>query len=157
MIYELFVEGVPVPQGSMSAFPYEDEDEKLHVRQTHSRKDLTPWRDLIGYCWRTKYGFTDLDEPLFMALLFYVPTPKKLERTYPDRVGPGDLDKLARGVYDALEKIAYVNDARVVVQIHRKVYANSRHDAGVQIVLAPWSEVATSDLMGLFRGEGIKR
>lgn len=141
---EFRVFGVPAPQGSKNAgvkkngraFVYDQGAAKLH-----------PWRqDISDAGAKIMDGRSPLDGPLFCDLTFFVHRPAKPSfKDYP--ATPYDLDKLTRGVYDAL-KFAQVikDDARIVEGHGRKRFADSPDDLGVLVrvmSMAEWTSLAS--------------
>jgi crossover junction endodeoxyribonuclease RusA len=109
-VYEFFVEGVPVSQGSMSVF---------NGRIVHQKpKELTAWRNAIGNACRAimkpMTGAVEVD------ITFMLPRPRTVKRDQP-HVRP-DVDKLARAALDGLTGAAFADDAQVTMLTARKVY-----------------------------------
>lgn len=127
--------GEPAPQGS-----------KKHVgggRLVESSKRLHPWRELVTWSARSAAGpgWKPIEGPVVVAIEFYKRRPKghpKSSRTVPTSV-TGDLDKLARGVCDALTFAGiYGDDSQVVDALLRARYATDRPELAL-----PW-ELADS-------------
>lgn len=130
--------GHPAPQGS-----------KRHVgggRMIESSKGLKPWRKTVEDAARqAAAGAAPLDGPLVAEITVTVPRPKsapKTRTTWPQTRSSGDLDKLIRGVLDAIDKAgAIADDSRVVELTARKVYPDQGLDAlprpGVVVHLWP--------------------
>jgi crossover junction endodeoxyribonuclease RusA len=109
-IYEFFVEGIPVSQGSMSVF---------NGRIVHQKaKELTAWRNAIGNACRAimnpMTGAVEVD------ITFMLPRPRTVRRDQP-YVRP-DVDKLARAALDGLTGAAFADDAQVTRLTARKMY-----------------------------------
>ena len=109
MILEAFVPGLPAPQGS-----------KRHVGRgimVESSKALAPWREDVRQGVRAVLGDADpIDGPCIVRLTFWLPRPKshpRTRRTLPDT--RPDLDKLARGVCDALTSSGAIRDDAIIV------------------------------------------
>ena len=119
---EFRADGAPVPQGSMKV---------IHGRVLHSQGSaLAVWRSTVAFSAKLA-GATPKEGAIEMWLVFIMPRPKTVKRPYP--TVPPDLDKLIRGVLDALTGICYIDDAQVV-EIHaHKIYGNS---PGVEVRLA---------------------
>lgn len=108
---EFSVEGTPVPQGSMKV---------IHGRILHSQGSaLINWRNQIGFAARQALT-PKLQNAVTMDLVFFMPKPKTVKRTFPS-VAP-DLDKLIRAVLDALTGIAYEDDGQVCSIHAHKIY-----------------------------------
>ena len=113
--------GAPVPQGSMKV---------INGRVLHSQGSaLAVWRSSIA--WAAKQAGAKLtDAPITITMVFIMPRGKTVKRALPT-VAP-DLDKLVRGVLDALTGVAYLDDAQVVSIHAHKVYGSS---GGVEVRL----------------------
>ena len=132
--------GHPAPQGS-----------KRHIgrgRMIESSKRLPDWRDAVTEAARKAVAAADLeplDGPLVAEITVTVPRPKSAPKTrlsWPQTRSSGDLDKLVRGILDALDQgDAIADDSRVVELTARKVYPNEGLDAlprpGVVVHLWP--------------------
>lgn len=115
----ILVHGIPAPQGS-----------KRHVGggvMIETCKALKPWRETV------KWAVLDMrergenavmvDGPISANIQFYLPRPKSRPKRecYPDR--KPDLDKLIRGIFDAMSQVGvWRDDAQVVSLITHKVY-----------------------------------
>lgn len=135
--YGFRVYGIPAPQGSKK--PRVTKAGKPYV-QEQSAKTLVPWRSAVREAALTARGVEDMMLlPVRLQVIFYMPrpasvTPKK--RLYPS-VAP-DLDKMVRGVGDALKDAGvYKDDAQVVAINASKVYATEdiRYSPGAWIVV----------------------
>ena len=109
---QFFVEGTPIPQGSMK-----------HIgngRMIHSRAtELATWRALIALAAK-QAGCTPIDSPIIISMRFQLKRPKTVKRDHP--TVPPDLDKLVRGVLDGLTNTAYSDDSQVIDIKAEKVY-----------------------------------
>lgn len=131
------VYGVPAPQGSKKGFVVNGRVNM--VEQSH--KKLKPWREEVSdQAAKVIDGRDPLDGHLFADITFLVKRPPSAKnRPFPN-VYP-DLDKLTRGVYDALKMGGAIkDDARIVEGHGRKVYADSAEDQGCLILLMSMSE-----------------
>lgn len=130
-VAEFFVPGVPRPQGS-----------KDHVgggRLVESSKGLREWRWRVGLAANQARRGAALHAGAVRAtLVFVMPRPKGLHRDTPTppMVQPPDIDKLARGVLDALTGTLIVDDALVTSlgDTHKR-YAEPAEPPGVQITV----------------------
>lgn len=123
-----FVRGLPAPQGS-----------KKHVgngRMVEMSKRLPKWRAAVieaaveALAGRPGFG---RDEPIYCALQFFMPRGVTVKREYPT-VTP-DVDKLERGVMDALTLAkVWGDDAQVVSGTRGKRYADEC-PSGVRITI----------------------
>jgi crossover junction endodeoxyribonuclease RusA len=106
---EIFVAGVPIPQGSMR-----------HVgngRIVSKSPKLKEWRGKIAQEVIATYGEPEITQPVSITVIFNLPKPKTVKRSEP--TVPPDLDKLQRAVGDALSiDCKYLKDDAVVVEWH---------------------------------------
>ena len=80
---------------------------------------LAVWRSSIAIEAK-RAGCRPINGAVFINLLFSMPRPKTVKR--PSPTVPPDLDKLIRGVLDALTAVAYVDDGQVTEITAIKVY-----------------------------------
>lgn len=146
---ELWVPGVPIPQGSLKAFvrPHPIKHRGTgqcsggqgYVSMTSDNDNLKAWRDhvkAVAFAVRARHGMTTLDEPLEICATFFLPRPKSLHKTVVYPIGKPDLDKLMRAIGDALTDAALIfDDSRFVNEITYKRYAPTPAQAGVAITL----------------------
>jgi len=132
-VINLFIAGVPQPKGSSRAF-------MAHGRPiiTSTNKNLKSWEGIV----RNALGMASVDlikGPVTVSLWFTLPQPQtraaKPRSADPRKRIPvpdtkPDLDKLVRGTLDALNKVAFEDDARVVQLDAFKKYGDR---VGVQI------------------------
>jgi len=106
-----FVEGKPVPQGSMKVI----NGHVLHAKGS----ELIYWRSAIGLKAKEfiKQPYTGA---IKIKLEFGLMIPKTINRTYPTKYP--DLDKLIRAVLDGLTGVGYVDDSQVVEILASKRY-----------------------------------
>ena len=120
---QFFVEGTPIPQGSMK-----------HIgngRMIHSRAtELATWRALIALAAK-QAGCTPIDSPIIISMRFQLKRPKTVKRDHP--TVPPDLDKLVRGVLDGLTNTSYLDDSQVIDIKASKVYSET---PGVEIEIS---------------------
>lgn len=130
---EVTVLGVPVTQGSMKV---------RRGRITHSDDKLMPWRELIAWHVRQEcaaQGLTEpLDGPVAITATFTVRRPPSIPRSrWAPWVKP-DIDKLARGLLDAVVLGgAIVGDSQVITLMLSKVYPVDGNLPGVTFTVAP--------------------
>ena len=126
---KLTVIGLPVPQGSKSAHPFRRKDGSLGVAVHEGGKaaSLKDWRRAIADAARAymaEYGLeSPADGPLWMTVTFYLPRPASASKRVLYPAKKPDCDKLCRAVGDALSKIAYTDDSRIVDLLVRKRFA----------------------------------
>lgn len=120
-------------------------DGSLFVRE-QSAKTLKPWREEISdQAAKVIDGRDPLDGDLFVDITFLMKRPKSAKnRPFPN-VMP-DLDKMTRGVYDALKMGGLIKDDARIVRGHGcKVYADTPEDQGCLITVMSmdeWSSLA---------------
>jgi len=105
-----------------------------------------PWRDSVTWAFLEKYGrhFMPFDGAIQLTVLFYLPRPashfKKSgelsaegeRHPYPDKRSAPDLTKAVRNTEDALNRLAYVDDKRVVMIIARWLW---REQPGATVIV----------------------
>jgi Holliday junction resolvase RusA-like endonuclease len=102
-----------------------------------SSKKLPGWRESVVMA--AKVAFMDRERqqilgPVTLTCTFYMPRPKSVSRKYPNTMP--DLDKLLRGIGDALQVAGVIsNDGQIVSIEAHKVYSESPADNGVEIWL----------------------
>ena len=115
------VEGIPVAQGSMTAFQSASTG-KIIMPQ---KAALLTWRTKVaeaGHKARSQAAGWPWDCAIAVKVDFYLPRPKSAKnRNYP-HVKP-DIDKLIRAVLDGLTGVLWVDDSRVVAVGACKKYA----------------------------------
>ena len=123
--------GLPVPQGSKTAFPVRSALGRVSValtdgRSKDAREQHKNWRfavSMYAYAWIAQHpGFTPLDQPVSLDITFYLHRPPSIpkSRLLPDR--KPDLDKLVRAVGDSLKGLIYTEDSRITSGGQRKRY-----------------------------------
>lgn len=124
-LLELWVAGVPVPQGSKVAQPIYRGSKAKGTRQftgkvriaEQQRAGLDVWRDAVTAAARLAWaGRPPLAMPLLSGMAFVlVPFKSTRAGEWPTGSRTGDLDKLVRAVGDALTQSGvYVDDRKVV-------------------------------------------
>ena len=115
-----FVSGHPKPKGSWT--PLRTRDGKIKFR--HASNKTARWcvdaKEQVAILWKGPI----LEGPIFVDLLFLLPRQKTVSRPYPTGRYCGDLDKLARGVLDAMTGVVYVDDSQVVDLPVKKRYTD---------------------------------
>jgi Holliday junction resolvase RusA-like endonuclease len=117
----------PAPQGS-----------KKHIgngRMVEQSKRVEPWRKAVAVAARQAIGagWTPLDGPLAIEVIFTVRKPKsapKTRTTWPCTRDSGDLDKLLRSTFDALatDVSAIADDSRVIQVTAVKAFPGEHPD-----------------------------
>ena len=143
------VDGAPVTQAGMRAVPIKGKDGAPGgVRQISSGgKGLMFWRTLISKEASTAMnGAPLLSGPVGIYARFTLERPKSRAKRehFPD--GRPDVSKLARALEDALSKVVYEDDARIVDEHVTKRYVGDIGGAlkpGVDVVV--WRFVEDPD------------
>lgn len=130
-----FVEGRPVPQGSLKFI----RGHAIHERA----QDLAVWRANIATGAKLS-KMKKIEGAVEVHLTFTLAKPKTVKRNEPF-VRP-DIDKLCRAVLDGLTGVAFDDDQQVTHLIAHKVYAEKQ---GVYIRIIDRKE----KLSGLLAGE----
>lgn len=121
---EVFVPGVPAPQGSMRAFVPKRRTPvpiaapgPTRVIVTADNPETTPWRADVRVFVRKATGPVGIvipEGPVALALEFVLKRrADEPKRTLRPHTRKPDLDKLARAVMDALTGLVYRDDAQV--------------------------------------------
>lgn len=119
--FRLTVYGIPGPQGSKTAKGRNRTTGRLVM--VESSKKVKPWREAVraaaltalNNMTREQRRTFPMDGPLAVRMVFTLPKPTsapKRTRTWPIRYP--DVSKLARSTEDALTKVIWADDARVV-------------------------------------------
>jgi Holliday junction resolvase RusA-like endonuclease len=126
------VYGDPAPQGSKTAKVIRGK-----AIMWESSKKLPGWRESVVMAAKVSFmenNNMQLLGPVTLHCKFYMPKPKSVSRKYPN-IAP-DLDKLLRGIGDALQISGVIsNDAQIVSIDAHKVYADTPADNGVEVWL----------------------
>lgn len=141
-LFETRVYGLPRPQGSLTLY---GTNGRGKPKLGHGQP-LILWRETCVTALRAALpvGWVPLSSSAAVQLRFYLPRPQRhftrhgdLRNDAPTYVANGaDLDKLVRGVFDALTISGVIADDRHVSLVRaEKVYADANSDAGVQIAL----------------------
>lgn len=135
----LFVDGVPVPQGSKSAYPNPRTGRIMMVEgKGAATKRHKQWRSdvrAVAVRWVEHHpGFVMLDEPVRLRAVFYLPRPKSYPAWRWIPSARPDLSKLARSIEDSLSDVIYRDDARISDLSVAKRYALDR-GPGVSIIV----------------------
>jgi Holliday junction resolvase RusA-like endonuclease len=102
-----------------------------HVIHTRGSA-LAAWRSAIALEAR-KAGAFPVRVPIILNMTFILTKPRTVKRENP--TVPPDLDKLIRGVLDALTAIAYTDDSQVISITAQKIYGET---PGVLIDIAEY-------------------
>lgn len=136
MTLKVFVQGKPVPQGSLNPMPYKKKNGKMGVN-VFQKPALLEWREKIAEAVKAAKGDTYFpkETPVYLALRFYLLRPKTSKRKMPCCKGI-DLDKACRSVLDALSGVIYDDDCQVCHIVTQKMYVESERLQGVEIEIA---------------------
>jgi Holliday junction resolvase RusA-like endonuclease len=122
-VINFFVDGQPIPQGSMKV---------INGHVIHSQGSaLASWRSSIALAAKMAGAKPHL-EPVEIEMIFTMARPRTVTRPEPS-VAP-DLDKLVRAVLDGLTAIAYRDDGQVTTLTASKIYGKR---AGVSVKVGP--------------------
>lgn len=134
-IIEVFVQGKPVPQGSLNPMPFKRKNGKLGVN-VFQKPELIEWRESIAKVVKEnrKGVFFSKETPVKVCLFFRLLRPKSAKRKFPSCKGI-DIDKACRSVLDALSEVAYADDCQVVFLSAMKVYVDDEDKQGVFITI----------------------
>lgn len=122
MTVTFHVPGIPVPQGSLRAFmPRVGK----HPIVTADNAKLRPWRSLVTCCAKQAWSGPPTWGAVDITLTFCFSKPKSYpkNRELPHTKRP-DVDKLARGMLDALTGVVFHDDSQVVCLEAVKRYAD---------------------------------
>lgn len=112
--------GVPVPQGSMKAFTHPG---AKFASITSDNKKLKPWRQEVAGCAiREMDGAPPTNGAVELAVRFYFQKPKSTPKYVTEMITKPDVDKLIRGICDALKGIVYRDDSQVVFKAGSKEF-----------------------------------
>jgi crossover junction endodeoxyribonuclease RusA len=127
--FSIFIVGEPAPQGS-----------KRHVGNgvmIEASKKVKPWRkavaDQIGKAFAIQ-GEVKFEGAIELEQVFILKRPTSVKRLLP--TVPPDLDKLERGLWDALTLARiWTDDSLVVVSRSSKLYAKNGEPTGVFVYI----------------------
>ena len=128
-----FVHGIPRPEGSTRAWV---RGGKAII--THANKNLLPWRQEVAACAVAAHVELSAKHiPVEISAAFVFPRPSGVsEKKRPLPSTRPDIDKLLRGILDALAGIAYVDDGQVCSVSATKTYARDGERIGAHIRVA---------------------
>lgn len=132
--------GLPVAQGSLRGFV-------KHGKPiiTSTAKGLGAWRNQIAQAAYEKIVSDNMtkgkDVPIIadggyeVSCIFFLPRPKSLPKRFAHPAKRPDIDKLQRGLLDALTGIIWHDDAQVVKITAAKEYASEKEPPGVAVTV----------------------
>jgi len=136
---EFFVPGKPQPGGSKKGFVNPRNGRVVIVEDAKRNKD---WRAVVALAaTEAMKGRAPLDGPLRLVVTFHMPRPKghfgkagKLKPSAPTySTSRPDSTKLLRSTEDAMSGIVWRDDAQIVCQVVRRLYADG--PVGAEIVV----------------------
>ena len=143
------VYGTAASKGSMKARLIRTKTGKMFPIVTDSNRGVASWQQLIKE--GANHAIAALpasdravnDGPVRVTVAFYLPRPQNLmKRGLPvAHLKTPDLDKVTRAVFDALAKVAYVDDKLIVEAVIGKFYADVDDVAHVDIRVEPTAGV----------------
>jgi crossover junction endodeoxyribonuclease RusA len=128
--------GVPQPQGSSRAFVPRGWNRAII---TSDNSKLKPWRQEIAGTAQaimnsSKIGLLE-DVPLSIEASFFFDKPKSAKKSLRYKITKPDVDKLVRGLFDALTGIVFRDDAQIVTSIsHKRFGVPSRVEVSISEV-----------------------
>ncbi len=124
---EFVVWGTAVPKGSARAFVPKGWKRPIITTDNNS---LKAWEQVVRAELQRVMAESDrtllmtlFDAPVFVRCVFHLPRPKSLPARVRHHVKRPDVDKLARGLIDALRGVAFRDDVQVAALHAYKVYA----------------------------------
>lgn len=120
---ELVVYGVAQAKGSIRAFMPKGFNRPV---LTSTNRNLAQWEALVRQEAQKHAPQTFFDGPVRVVLNFYLPRPQSLPRKVTHHMKKPDLDKLTRGILDALTPVVWRDDAQVVDVRATKHYQDDR-------------------------------
>lgn len=135
------VPGLPQPQGSARAYTYKRKAEKgggIGARVDTDNPKLKAWRENVAWCARRAHRGPALKGPIRLIADCYLPRPKSVRRLSP--TVPPDIDKIARGLADAMTGVIYEDDSQITQLKVSKFYAAPGNPPCAVIVVTPLTE-----------------
>jgi crossover junction endodeoxyribonuclease RusA len=131
--FEVF--GIAQPKGSTKSFAFKRPDQSLGTRTTSDNPNLQQWAALVRQVAQMKAGgvFFARETAVEVEIRFALPRPSSLARRVVHDVRKPDIDKLARGVLDALSGVLFHDDAQVIDLRVGKRYAGADEPASAAI------------------------
>lgn len=139
MVVELFVRGIPAPQGSKRGINHKSTGRVVLIESSNVR--VKSWREDVRNATMDAYGFdAPMGGPIGVNLAFVLPRPKYLctkkaiQLPTPAHTKRPDIDKLVRATLDALKSGGvYTDDACVVELTASKRTADMDEHSGCHI------------------------
>lgn len=133
LVFTVF--GLPQPQGSAKAFMPKG---SRYPVVTSDNPNLKAWRRDVARAALSAgcAGRQPHDGPMRVELDFYLHRPQALKVDRPHITRP-DVDKLARGILDALTGVVWRDDGQVVTLTARKFYTEAGVSPRAVILVQP--------------------
>lgn len=77
-----------------------------------------------------------MEGPIEVKVVFFVKPPKKMPKGRTEPTVKPDIDNMIKGIFDALNKIAWKDDAQVISVISQKHYYDEPH---IRVTVEPYS------------------
>lgn len=136
LVAEFVVDGLPVPQGSKSAWVSQAGPKPRAIVHDDNAKVLKPWRALVQAAAAAVRPALPIEGPVLLVAEFRFVRPKSVRRERPS-VKP-DLSKLLRAIEDSItDSGLWKDDAQVVTARVEKVYAER---AGVLVRIGEYRQ-----------------
>lgn len=140
---ELWVHGVPAPQGSKTAYVRGGRAVVAEGGSATGRQKHASWRQAVATAardWVDANGRpAPLDGPLALDVTYWMPKPASAPKWRWLSWTKPDIDKLIRAVLDSLSELVIVDDARVVHLVASEFYAIDR-SPGARVVISTIDE-----------------
>lgn len=136
------VSGIPQPQGSARAFVPKGWNRAVI---TSDNKKLRPWRQDVSAMATEAMSERNeqaTQEAVEVACYFYFQKPKSTKKSTTQKITKPDIDKLLRGVLDALTGIVFRDDSQVVYVQCKKLFDG-----------APGCRIVVQEADGIERGD----
>ncbi|HWD97350.1 MAG TPA: RusA family crossover junction endodeoxyribonuclease [Acidimicrobiales bacterium] len=141
--FECVVRGVPIPQGSKSAFVRGDRAVIVDGTSATGRAKHKSWRQEVTQTIMDAKMGRRFEGPVSIRLIFWMP-PVKSDQYRTRHATKPDLDKLVRSIFDSLTSSGLIRDDSQVWELEAtKFYARNGHWTGVKIEVGDheWHEV----------------
>ena len=131
--FQFFIAGLPAPQGSKNAYL-----RGKKVVLVEASKKIEPWRKAVAEAAKKRLQETGeiyFDEGVEVWVRFILPRPPSNKSLYP--IVPPDLDKLERGIYDAITIAGIWKDDSLVVRSHATKIWSADGLTGAHVIIEP--------------------
>jgi Holliday junction resolvase RusA-like endonuclease len=127
--------GIPQPKGSTKGFVVRGKNGKPRAAITSDNTRLKPWADVVRHEAQRAAGafFAGPGVPVIVSVHFRLPRPKSTPRHVTHQTKKPDLDKLVRGILDALTGVLFADDSQVVEIATSKAFADGPPWAMVRV------------------------